>query len=115
VKTTLLAGVVALVAIVVAGAVILSHDLTPGARMIVIQGMFTGVFAVITGIMSSVKADQAAVKADDAAAKTAEMHHDLQNGLIPEKVKEAVQEMAEDPTIETVQIVSHPNSDDNSK
>lgn len=108
-RTTLLAGVVALVAIVVAGAVILSYDLTPGARMIVIQGMFTGVFAVITGIMASVKADQAAVKADNAAAKTDEMHHDLQNGLIPEKVKEAVNEMAADPNQPAITI----NSDDN--
>lgn len=96
-KTTLLAGVVALVAIVVAGAVFLSHDLTPGARMIIIQGMFTGVFTVITTLLAATKADRAAVKADDAAAQTAEMHHELQNGLIPEKVKEAVNEMAADP------------------
>lgn len=100
-KTTLIAGVVALVAIVVAGAVILSNDLTPGARLIVVQGMFTGVFTVVTTLL-------AATKAEAAAAKTAEMHHDLQNGLIPEKVKEAVQEMAADPTQPAITI----NSDD---
>jgi type VI protein secretion system component VasK len=105
-KTTLLAGVVALVAIVVAGVVILSHDLAPGARLIVIQGMFTGVFTVITTLLAATKADRAAVKADDAAAKTAEMHHDLQNGLIPEKVKEAVNEMAADPAQPSVTINS---------
>lgn len=105
-KTTVLAGVVALVAVVVAGAVILSNDLTPGARMIVIQGMFTGVFAVVTSLMSSVKADQAAVKAEVAATKTAEMHHDLQNGLIPEKIKEAVNEMAADPNQPAITINS---------
>jgi hypothetical protein len=108
VRTTLLAGVVALVAIVVAGVVILSNDLTAGARMIVIQGMFTGVFGVITTLLAATKADYAAQKADDAAAKTAEMHHDLQNGLIPEKVKEAVNEMAADPEQPSVTI----NSDD---
>jgi hypothetical protein len=106
-KTSLIVGVVALVAVVVAGAVILSNDLNSGARAIVIQGMFTGVFAVITGMMSSVKADQAAVKADAAAAKTAEMHHDLQNGLIPEKVKEAVNEMAADPEQTAIQFVDN--------
>ncbi|WP_331512990.1 hypothetical protein [Mycobacterium sp.] len=105
---------VALVAIVVAGAVILSNDLTPGARLIVIQGMFTGVFAVIAGLLSSLKADQAAVKAEDAAAKTAEMHHDLQNGLIPEKVKEAVNEMAADPAQPAITIVSDHDSSTNS-
>jgi len=102
VKTTLIAGVVALVAIVVAGVVILSYNLTPGARMIVIQGMFTGVFTVVTTLL-------AATKADRAAEKTAEMHHDLQNGLIPEKIKEAVNEMAADPNQPAITI----NSDDN--
>lgn len=96
-KTTILAGVVALVAIVVAGAVILSHDLTPSARMIVVQGMFTGVFTLITGLL-------AAAKADRAVAKTDAMHHDLQNGLIPEKVQEAITEMAADPSNGTVTI-----------
>jgi hypothetical protein len=105
-KTTLLAGVVALVAIVVAGVVILSRDLTDGARMIVVQGLLTGVFTLITTMLAATKADRAAVKADDAAAITAEMHHDLQNGLIPEKVKEAVNEMAHDPTQPSVTINS---------
>lgn len=105
-KTTLLAGVVALVAIVVAGIVILSHDLTPGARMIVIQGMTGSVFTVITTLLAATKADRAAVKADDAAAATAEMHHDLQNGLIPEKVKETLNEMAADPNQPAITINS---------
>lgn len=105
-KTTLLAGVVALVAIVVAGTVILSHDLTQGARMIVVQGLIGSVFTVITTLLAATKADRAAVKADDAAAKTAEMHHELQNGLIPEKVKETINEMASDPTQPSVTINS---------
>lgn len=105
-KTTLLAGVVALVAIVVAGVVILSHDLTQGARMIVVQGLVGSVFTVVTTLLAATKADRASEKADDAATHVAEMHHDLQNGLIPEKVKEAVNEMAADPNQPAVTINS---------
>lgn len=101
-STAGIAGVVALVIVVVAGVVILSHDLTPGARMIVIQGMLTGVLTTVTALLAVVKADQAAGKAE-------EMHHDLQNGLIPEKVKEAVNEMAADPNQPGITF----NSDDN--
>lgn len=87
----LIAGVVALVAIVVAGAVILTMGVTTdNSRLLVAQMMIGSVLGLVPVLIAAFKADQA-------ATRTAEMHHDLQNGLIPEKVKEAVQEMAADP------------------
>jgi uncharacterized YccA/Bax inhibitor family protein len=96
--TALIAGVVALVAIVVTGAVILTLGVTTdNARLLVAQMMIGSVLGLIPVLIAAFKADQA-------AAKTAEMHHDLQNGLITDKVKEAVTEIAADPQSPAITI-----------
>jgi hypothetical protein len=86
----LVAGVVVLVAVVVAGVVALSMDLSETARLAIIPSLTTGVLAIATSLLTLVK--------------TNEMHHDLQNGLIPKKVREAVTEMADDAKSPTVTI-----------
>lgn len=94
----LIAGVVALVAIVVTGAVILTMGVTTdNSRLLVAQMMIGSVLGLIPVLIAAFKADQA-------AAKTDQMHHDLQNGLITEKVQEAVTELAADPTVPAVTI-----------
>lgn len=96
--TALIAGVVALVAIVVAGAVILTMGVTTdNSRLLVVQMMVGSVLGLIPVMIAAFKADQA-------AAKTDQMHHDLKNGLIVEKVQEAVTEMANDPSQPAVTI-----------
>lgn len=95
--SALIAGVVAMVAIVVAGVTIMSFGITASARMIIMQGMLTGVIGLVPVLI-------AATKADKAAEATAEMHHDLQNGLIPAKVQEGITAMASDPNQPSVTI-----------
>lgn len=86
----LIAGVVALAAIGVAGVVILSQGLTQGARMIIVNAMITGILGLAASLLTLQKVEK--------------VHDELKNGLIPEKVKEAVTEMAEDPNSPAITI-----------
>lgn len=100
--TATIAGAVVLALIMVIGIVALANRgeaLSANAKTLVIANMVT----VIPGLIASLLAYS---KSTQAAEKTEEMHHELQNGLIPEKVKEGITEMAEDPAVKTVTITS---------
>ena len=83
-RTATIAGVVVIICILIAGVVILTMGVkSDNAKLIVVQGMISSILGLIPVII-------AAGKAEVAAEKAAEMHHDLQNGLIPQKVNEAL-------------------------
>lgn len=97
-KTTLIAGVVAVVVSIMAAVTVLAvvgDGLTAGAKTIIINQLIISIPTLIAGIAALA-----------AKAKVDEVHHDLQNGLITEKVKDAVSEMAHDPKEGSVTINS---------
>lgn len=82
---TAVGGVVGLVVCLVAGVIFLStagDDLSEGAKMIVITTLMANVFTVIPSILN--------------LYKTESVSHDLHNGVVKQKVKEAITEVAED-------------------
>lgn len=95
----------AIVIALIVGVVIMTNGVTTdNGRSIIIQGMVTGVLSLVATLFVAAKAEQASQRADIAAKKADDIHEDLKNGLIPEKVKEAVTDMADDPTIDSVTI-----------
>lgn len=97
-RTTLIAGVVVVIVSIMAAVVVLAvvgDGLTAGAKSIIINQLIISIPTLIAGIAALA-----------AKAKVDEVHHDLQNGLITEKVKDAVNEMAHDPAQESVTINS---------
>lgn len=88
-RTVLVAGGVIVVVSVISAVVLLAlvgDSLTAGAKMIIINQLIITIPSMIAGIAALA-----------AKAKVDEVQHDLQNGLIPEKVKETINEMAADP------------------
>ncbi len=106
-RTVLVAGVVTVVLAVLAAVVVLAtagDALSANAKQIIILqmlGMVPTLIAAVAGLAARTKLD--------------EVHHDLQNGLIPAKVEEGINNMAADPAIQNVVIThSEDNSDANS-
>lgn len=99
-RTVLVAGVVVVIVSVLAAVVVLAtagDALSANAKLIIINQLLVTVPSLIAGIAALAS-----------KTKLDEVHHDLQNGLIPEKVKETINEMASDPEQSSVTI----NSDD---
>lgn len=101
-----IAGAVVLGIVMVAAIVLLANrgnQLSENAKTIIIANMIVAIPSLIAAILAFAKADKVEEKAD-------QMHHELKNGLIPAKVKEAVIEMAEDPSQPAITIASDDNS-----
>lgn len=97
-RTVLVAGVVVVIVSVLAAVVVLAtagDALSANAKLIIINQLLVTVPSLIAGIAALAS-----------KTKLDEVHHDLQNGLIPEKVKEGITEMAEDPSVTSVHIES---------
>lgn len=97
-KGTVVAGVAVIIAVVVIGIVVLSlrgEQLSATAKTLIIQSLVT---TVIGGSVPALLALQ----------RIEAVQHDINNGVVTEKVKEgtkeAITEMAEDPMIDTVTI-----------
>lgn len=83
---TVIGGIVALFLFGLIAVVILAvtgQGLSENARMIVITTIFSAVVGAIPGIL--------------ALQKSEATQHDLRNGVVKDKVKEAVEEIADDP------------------
>lgn len=115
------AGAVVIIVAVVAAVVLLANrgdQLTANAKTIIINQLIISVPTLIAAIFALVKQQEAKNAADEAKTAAEEMRHDLQNGLIPEKVEEAITKMADDPEIGIVTIENNgksctcPKSDD---
>ena len=95
-KAVLIAGVVTVIVSVLAAVVVLAiagNGLSATAKQIIILqmlGMIPTLIGAFAGIAARWKVD--------------EVHHDLQNGLIPAKVEEGITNMAENPSIQNVTI-----------
>lgn len=80
----------AIIITLIAGVVFMSQGSNDNVKFIIINSML-GSVATIGGVLFvGRKVEQAADKADKAAEKVEEMHEDLKNGLIPEKVQEGM-------------------------
>lgn len=91
--TTIIAGVVALVGLS-AGSVIalavLGEELSAEAKLVIIGQLMTSLGTIVPAMFALFRVN--------------EVHHDLQNGLIPAKVQEGITEMAADPDQPAVTI-----------
>ena len=95
--STIIAGVVALVLLVVGSIValaVLGDELSADAKLVIIGQLMTSLGTIVPAMF--------------ALSRVNEVHHDLQNGLIPAKVQEGITEMANDPEVGTVVILPDP-------
>jgi hypothetical protein len=101
------AGAVVVIVAVIAGVVLLSNrgdQVNAGQKTIIINQMIVSIPTLLGIVVALVKSTQAAEKAAETAEKADAMHEDLKNGLIPQKVEEAINNMASDPENDTVTI-----------
>jgi hypothetical protein len=109
ITTTVVVCATAIVIALIGGILFLSMGTTGNVKWIIAQGMLGTVGTLISTLFVANKVEQASQHADDAAKRADDIHEDLKNGLIPEKVKEAVTQLADDPTIDTVTITHTDN------
>jgi hypothetical protein len=90
---TVIGGIVCLFLFGIIAVVILGQGLSENARMIVIASIFSAVTAAIPGIL--------------ALHKSEATQHDLRNGVVKDKVKEALVEVASDTDSDGVYVDTH--------
>lgn len=95
--TTIIAGVVALVFLVVGSIValaVLGDELSADAKLVIIGQLMTSLGTIVPAMFALFRVNA--------------VHHDLQNGLIPAKVQEGIAEMAADPDQPAVTFTPNP-------
>ncbi len=80
-----------IIVVLIGGVLFMSQGSNDNVKFIIINGMLGSIGTLAGVLFVGRKVEQAADKADEAAKKVDEMHDDLKNGLIPEKVQEGMQ------------------------
>ena len=79
----------------IGGVIFMSQGSNDNVKFIIVNGMLGTVGTILASLFVARKVEQASEKSE-------EMHDDLKNGLIPAKVEETLNRMAEDPNCPTV-------------